>query len=86
MNNKLRCNCGGGDKNHIISEGKCYRKEAVGELIPINFRTVNNMKMCDVNGYSITEFTLYNQRLYHQHEDGRWSLTKSGSKNTIDFN
>lgn len=81
----LYCSCGYGDgPNHILGEGKCCRKEATGNLIPTNFRKVKLIESwkepydcCDVNGYTITMYTLTGQRGYHQHPDGRWSLPKS---------
>jgi hypothetical protein len=77
---KLTCSCGGGDgKDHPLGKGGCYRKLARGKLVPKNFRTINNIKACDVEGYTITEYTLLHQRCYHQHEDGRWSLPKDES-------
>lgn len=78
----LTCSCGGGNlgANHPLGEGECYRKLATGNLIPTNFRTdERGFKVCDVNGYTITEYTLKDQRLYHQHENGEWSLPKDES-------
>ena len=41
--NKLTCSCGGGDgPNHILGEGKCFRKLATGSLIPTNFHITSN--------------------------------------------
>jgi len=74
------CGCGGGPESgiHPISENGCYRKVATGNLVPTNFRYDAGFKanVCDVNGYTITEYTLLSQRLYHKHEDGNWSLPK----------
>ncbi len=77
MKKKLLCSCGGGNGvNHILGKGKCYRKEATGNLIPTNFRK-EKYDCCDVKGITITVFTLTQQRGYTQHPDGRWSLPKS---------
>lgn len=76
-NQQLECGCGGDKFPHIISEGGCYRKVATGSLIPTNFRVEDGVAVCTVNGNTITEFTLFNQRLYHNHPDGSWTLPKS---------
>jgi len=71
---------------HELGKGNCCRKLATGSLIPSNFRIVNGMKVCDVNGYTITEYTLFEQRLYSKHEDGSWSLPKDEkSVNSLDI-
>ena len=82
---KLLCSCGGvNSPNHPIGEGNCFREEATGNLIPTNFRKEKwfdswkeAYEVCDVGDYDITVWTLINQRGYHQHPDGRWSLPKS---------
>jgi hypothetical protein len=88
------CGCGGATLNvkfgnqefHLLGITGCLRKEATGNLIPTNFRTENGVKVCDVNGYTITEYTLYNQRLYH-FEGTVWSLPKDESSiNSIEIN
>lgn len=95
MNGKLICSCGGAEeKNHTLGEGNCFRKEATGKLIPINFRKEpllhahsRPVDVCDVNGYTITEYTLRNQRLYSEHPNGRWSLPKGEeSTNSLEGN
>lgn len=74
----ITCSCGGGEgSHHLISFGNCFRKMATGDLIPTNFRIENGVNVCDVRGYTITEYTLLSQRLYAQHPDGQWSLPKS---------
>jgi hypothetical protein len=84
MEETLYCSCGhGSGPNHILSEGNCCRKKATGNLIPTNFRKEKwfdwkePYDVCDVNGYSITVFTLKQQRGYSQHSNGDWSLPKS---------
>ena len=65
-------------------------KLATGNLVPTNFRmevwthhagtkheTTFLTEVCDVNGYTITKYTLTDQRGYNQNEDGSWSLPKS---------
>jgi len=82
---KLRCSCGGDSHpHHILGKNGCYRKKATGKLIPTNFRkekiiSHEPIDVCDVNGYTITVFTLKNQRLYSQHSNGEWSLPKDES-------
>lgn len=71
---KTTCSCGGG-----LGANHCYRMEATGELIPKDFREDWNTTVCTVNGYTITKYTLINQRLYHLHENGVWSLPKDKS-------
>lgn len=81
------CGCGYGDgPQHPLGEGNCCRKLATGSLIPTNFRkdypyegAPEKFDMCDVNGYSITVYTLKNQRMYRQYSDGNWSLPKDES-------
>lgn len=73
----LRCSCGYGDgPDHVLSEGRCCRKLATGSLVPTNFRSRNGAMVCDVNGYTITEYTLLHQRCYSQLSTGEWSLPK----------
>ncbi len=77
---KLTCSCGGGDgAHHPLGEGKCLRQEASGEMIPTNPRLIEDTLHYDVNGYPVTAWVLRNQRLYTQHEPGRWSHPKSKS-------
>ncbi len=92
----LTCSCGCGyEKNHILGKGNCYRKEATNNLTPINFRKerlINEphktpIDVCDLDGYTITVYTLKSQRCYSQHSDGRWSLPKNaGSINSLEGN
>lgn len=86
MKTGIFCSCGGNARNvefgnkafHMLGVTGCLRKEATGNLIPTNFRIENGTKVCDVNGYTITEYTLYNQRLY-AFEGNVWSLPKDES-------
>ncbi len=82
------CGCGYGTATHAhnnskdllihkLGEGNCCRKIATGELIPKDFRIENGIEICNVNGYAITKYTLINQRLYGQDENGIWSLPKN---------
>lgn len=50
---------------------------ATGKLIPTDRRQEGSTVWYTVNDYPVTQFTLLNQRLYHQHQDGSWSLPKS---------
>lgn len=73
-----RCFCGGMDREHFVGEGGCFR-----ELVPIQnepircgFHEIYKCQMWLVNGVRITNTTLREQRMYCQHEDGRWSKVK----------
>lgn len=81
-----KCNCGYGDgENHTIGEGSCARFIVTDpKEIPTNRRQIynpdwfpDNVWVWDIDNYFITEYTLFNQRLYHQHENGLWSRPKS---------
>lgn len=70
---------------HVVGEGSCCRKIATGDLIPTNFRLElwkhqngksGIVEVCTVNGYTITEWTLKNQRGY-DNAHGVWTLPKS---------
>jgi len=98
---ELLCGCGHGEATHpfegleglrlhVLGEGNCARKLAIGNLVPTNFRfevwttlagtpheSTFLTEVCDVNGQTITAYTLKHQRMYSQHEDGSWSLLKS---------
>lgn len=79
---KILCGCGHGipthGKLHELSVGTCCRRLATGDEIPTNFRVDNGMEVCDVNGHTITVYTLKNQRLYAKHRDtGLWTRLKS---------
>lgn len=78
--NKEFCSCGCGlDPKHELGTKECFRKIAVGNLIPVNFRYRGMIDICTVNGATITVFTLKQQRGYSKHESGRWSLPKDES-------
>jgi hypothetical protein len=101
-NAKALCNCGGENvselikvthnpnRGHILGKGGCFRKEAVGGLVPSDFRynETYGYNECKVNGYYITVFTLLHQRCYSFHEEaGIWSLPKDESSvNSIEMN
>lgn len=85
---ELLCSCGGGDgAYHPLGKGGCFRMKAEEKLIPTNFRKERlvpaihkePIDVCDVNGYSISVYTLKCQRLYAQHPNGDWSLPKDES-------
>ena len=91
MKNDMLCGCGNSYKiigddgilgtQHTLGENGCLRAEVIGSLIPTNFREEigkGGIKYlwCDVNGYSITNYTLINQRLYNKHPNGKWSCPK----------
>ena len=60
----ITCSCGGGGgPYHEIGKNNCFREIAPDNLIPKNFRIQDGIKVCTVNGYTITEYTLLSQRL-----------------------
>lgn len=61
---------------HELGVGSCCRNIATGSFIPTNFRIIDGVEVCDVNGYTITKYTLTNQRSYNKHEEGVWSVPK----------
>jgi len=64
-----KCNCGGMHREHGVGEGDCYRVLVPVSLEPVRVRD----RRWEVEGHEITETTLREQRMYSQHEDGRWS-------------
>lgn len=76
---------------HVLGEGSCCRTQATGDLIPTNFRmevwthhagTEHEKtfltEVCDVNGITITKYTLTDQRGYNYDEEfGFWSVPKN---------
>lgn len=83
----ITCGCGGADGLHPLGINECYRKFAFGNLVPTNFRREKGINVCDVNGYTITVYTLRSQRLYHNHGENIWSLPKDESSvNSIQMN
>ena len=77
MEKEKFCSCGCNlGAYHLLGAKECYRKEAIDKLIPTDFRKENNVEVCTVNGYTITVYTLYNQRLYSFENNVCWSLPK----------
>jgi hypothetical protein len=68
-------------REHSVGEGDCYRvlvkKEK--EPIPDGVHEELNCPMWLVDGSRITDFTLRQQRMYSQHEDGQWSKVRGHS-------
>ncbi len=86
MKENLTCGCGYGDgAHHPLGEGKCCRYHVTEENeIPKNRRLVDKefgftkpVWIWDIADYWITEYTLFEQRLYSQDENGNWSRPKS---------
>lgn len=82
----LTCSCGGGGRaHHPLGKGGCFRYHVTDENeIPKNRRLVDKefgftklVWIWDIADYWITEYTLLEQRLYSQHENGEWSRPKS---------
>ena len=86
---------------HVLGEGNCCRTVATGNMIPKNFRmevwTSNAgtehehtflTEVCELNGQTVTKYTLTDQRGYCYDEDfGIWSHPKNrDSVNSIGDN
>jgi|GEM_PF-2084048 len=76
------CNCGGNkEKDHNIGEEGCFREWAIP---PRKISCSDDMWMVTevVNGKQYkskcTGYALRHQRMYSEHEDGRWSRPKGG--------
>jgi hypothetical protein len=69
-----RCNCGGMHREHGIGEGDCYRVMVKSGAEPICVDTIYDL--WSVDGQVITGYTLREQRMYSQHEDGKWSRVR----------
>jgi len=85
MGKKYVCGCGGEGGCHPVGEGKCYRYLVTDpDEIPTNRRRIYNPEWFDnavwiwtIRDYWVTEYTLLQQRLYAQEEDGNWTRPKS---------
>jgi hypothetical protein len=67
---------------HELSKGNCRNTLAIGKFIPINFREVDGIKMCSLNGQDMTEYTLRYQRMFSQDETtGKWIMPKKSVSN-----
>ena len=83
MENKkdeILCSCGGGGGGggayHVVGVGGCFRYHITDEKdIPRNrrlFQSPNGLNwIWDVGDHSVTEYTLFHQRLYSQDEIGQ---------------
>jgi len=67
------CNCGGIKFRHSVGDKGCYRQM---EAAPIKV----GENLWKVNGRTVTDWVLRNQRGYHQHNCGCWS--SHGDSNT----
>lgn len=80
------CSCGGGNgAYHPVGVGECFRYHVTDENeIPKNRRRWYNPEwweepvwIWDIGDHWVTEYTLFNQRLYAQDENGNWTRPKS---------
>jgi hypothetical protein len=80
------CSCGGGNgAYHPIAKDGCFRYHVTNKNeIPTNRRRWYNpdwwkepVWVWDIGNQWITEYTLYNQRMYAQDENGNWTRPKS---------
>ena len=94
---RLKCGCGGlqpkyycsewnNSTPHYVGDPKCYRTECILEEEPIKLpEEYLNKSLWLVDGQIITDYTLKYQRMYSQHNDGRWSRLKiKNSFNSLD--
>lgn len=94
MNDPVLCSCGYGDgANHPVGVGNCARYHVTDpKEIPRNRRQIynpdwfgDNVWIWDIDDYWITEYTLFNQRLYAQDSNGNWTRPKDkDSVNSIE--
>lgn len=76
MNHDHTCHCGTGPESHSTGEGGCVRFMTKAP-VPLP----NNWWLLDLE--EVTDFTLREQRGYHQHPCGCWSRWP-GSVNSIE--
>lgn len=90
----LTCGCGGENGLHQLGTKKCFRYLVTEEKeLPKNKRLApdgmfkdNNVFIWDIGDHWVTDYTLFNQRMYAKHGD-KWSRPKSkDSVNSIEFN
>lgn len=79
------CGCGGMDGVHLLGQLNCYREWVRDEDSPIELKEGEyGSGQYLVGGHVITGFSLFEQRRYHKHENGRWSRPKDhDSTNSI---
>jgi hypothetical protein len=80
------CSCGGVDKpNHPVGESGCFRYHVTDpKEIPHNRRRIYNPEwfkepvfIWNIGDHLVTEYTLFQQRMYSQDENGNWTRPKS---------
>lgn len=81
---KHECQCGGIDHPHTIGKAGCFRYMTEAPIPAGKHPELgcDTWKMPDEDG-AITDFTLRQQRGYHQHECGCWSRS-DGSFNSVE--
>jgi len=82
----VMCGCGGGNgANHPVGVGSCLRYHVTDpKEIPANRRKIYNPEwfkepvfIWDIDDHWVTEYTLFQQRMYAQDENGNWTRPKS---------
>lgn len=82
----ILCSCGGGNGAfHPVAEHGCFRYHVTdSNEIPRNRRRIYNPEwfkesvwIWDINDYWITEYTLFQQRMYAQDDNGNWTRPKT---------
>lgn len=92
---KVLCGCGGGNNgpHHPISENGCFRYHVTDpKEIPTNRRAWYNpdwfedtVWVWDIGDHWVTEYTLFEQRMYHQDDNGNWTRPKTKeSRNSLE--
>lgn len=77
-----KCHCGTGRSNpHVIGDEGCVRR-MVPSPEPLGKDPDTGFDMWLVDGQLITDYTMRQQRGYHQHECGCWSRSP-GSTNSL---
>lgn len=88
------CSCGGSNgAYHPIAENGCFRYHVTDpKEIPTNRRRIYNPEwfkepvfIWDIGDHWVTEYTLFQQRMYTQDENGNWTRPKSKeSRNSLE--
>ena len=78
---EVECYCGGDVNPHSVGFGGCFRKlvqtpQYIGQ-------TNKGVNLWEVEGCEITQFTMIEQRGYHHHGKGVWSVARNYNENSI---
>ena len=74
------CCCGGSTLHHKLGSPHCFREWVNDEII----RKIHDKDEYVLNGETLTETSLKDQRGYYLHKNGKWSRPKDrSSENSI---